>query len=122
MCGRRRSTEPQMPSALMPSEVDINVEGAIRDDYLTYQLEQKIQQVKENLEKAECTRVGTADAPIRLFCNTFASNKGDIQYLFECQMKTSKIKEIRRPEEMSEDHIDTTKGGLYTESEIKSWE
>lgn len=170
--------------ALSPTEIDINVEGAIRDDFLTYMLEQKIHTVANTLERTECIRQGITETPVRIYDNVYAFTKGDIQYRFTCKQRTEKIREAkscfhhipldtdppsfvdpatrvliphsnaiecdprfplivqateswveinptirpvpapptRRPDAERMDHIDVTKGGLYTAEEIKSWE
>ena len=78
-----------------PNEVDLALQSAIHLNYVAYQLEQEFNRQDQSTRKRICTerRLNDKMEPTELEDGNYGVRRGDIYYIFQCQTKTSKIRE-----------------------------
>lgn len=79
--------------ALSPGEFKVDLAERVREDYLAYNLETRMQSLQTQLQTSVC-RQNTADQngePQRLTNGKYALRRGDLIYLMECAKKRGAI-------------------------------
>ena len=77
-----------------PNEVDLALQSSIHLNYVSYQLEREFNQDQSTRKRAcEEKRLNEKMEPTQLEDGNYGVRRGDIIYIFQCQPKTSKIRE-----------------------------
>ena len=81
-----------------PSEVDIALQGDIHLNYVSYQLEREVERQKKSTIEQICKEqrhIANEDMePLKLENNQYGIRKGDVYFVFSCEVKTAKIAEL----------------------------
>ena len=82
--------------SLHPADLHLSVQEQVREDYLAYRLERRMQSVQDMLKYSICQQTvsGSEDTPQVLTNEQYAYRRGDVLFVLSCVQKRGAIAEL----------------------------
>ena len=83
-------------ASLDPADLHLSVQERVREDYLAYRLERRMQSVQDMLKYSFCQQTvsGSEDTPQVLPNGQYAYRRGDVLFLLSCVQKRGAIAKL----------------------------